>query len=379
MNEYERKWIELISRIYPNLHNEREVIHSSYLSDKKLERIKKYFDRLDILHERVSKSHCKSDELLLKKCYYGLYVIKEEDIPESYYKLQQKIARERGYGNIKITDEIRHQYAMQIIEDQKSSLDKWIEYFLYDEESASYSMWEKYWVFQGIQSLGKYNKETNKFDKRDNSTVYPFPPVDREAIFNTLNLMEEYIKDKKSKQEIKNALGNGNFKTLYEYSLQEILNKGQKQNIGTDGKWIKYNQGSDYHILRDSLQGYYTGWCTAAGENFAKDQIKNGDFYVYFSLDENGEAKIPRIAIRMNGHNEIGEIRGIAEKQNMEPEMMPILEEKLKEFPDKDKYLKKDNDMKRLTLIDNKVNKNLELTIEELKFLYEIDSKIEGF
>ncbi len=46
----------------------------------------------------------------------------------------------------------------EVIDDQKKTLDKWIEYFLYDEESKSYEMWEKYWVFQGLQNLGKYDK-----------------------------------------------------------------------------------------------------------------------------------------------------------------------------------------------------------------------------
>ena len=59
--------------------------------------------------------------------------------------------------------------------------------------------------------------------------------------------------------------------------------------------------------------------------------------------------------------------------------MMTILEEKIKEFPDRDKYFKKEHDMKLLTLIDKKVNNNIELTLDELKFLYEVDSKIEGF
>ena len=158
-----------------------------------------------------------------------------------------------------------------------------------------------------------------------------------------------------------------------------IMNKEEKQSNTTLGKWIKYEQGSDYHKLRDSLQGYYTGWCTAAGENFAKEQLENGDFYVYYTLDKNGEAKVPRIAIRMNGHNEIGEIRGIADNQNMEPEMISILEKKLEEFPDRDKYRKKEYDMQFLTTIDNKVQKGYDLTKEELRFLYEIDSKIEGF
>ena len=240
-------------------------------------------------------------------------------------------------------------------------------------------MWEKYWVFQGLQNLGKYDKETSKFSKRDKTTVYPFPPVEREYIFTTLKLMEDFLKDKKGEEDIKQALSTGNFKLLYEYVIKQSFLKGEHQSNSDDGKWIKYEQGSDYNILRDSLQGYYTGWCTAAGENFAKDQLAGGDFYVYYSLDKNGEAKVPRIAIRMDGKDKIGEIRGIADNQNMEPEMMSILEEKLKEFPDRDKYLKKENDMKLLTLIDKKVNDNIDLTLEELKFLYEIDGQIIGF
>lgn len=35
--------------------------------------------------------------------------------------------------------------------------------------------------------------------------------------------------------------------------------------------------------------------------------------------------------------------------------------------------------MKLLTLIDKKVNDNIDLTLEELKFLYEIDGQIIGF
>ena len=378
-NEMRNGWIDIISKMYKDLHNSERVMHVSKESDKKRERLLNYFNRLEEIHKRVSESKNKSDEKLLKGFYYDLYVIKPEDIPESYFQNQVKLARERGYGNIRLTNEDKKRMTDQVIEDQKHSLDKWIEYFLYDEESKSYEMWEKYWVFQGLQNLGKYDKKTYKFSKRDKTTVYPFPPVEREFIFTTLHLMEDYIKDKKGDEEIKSALGSGNFKMLYEYVIKQSMLKDKLQSNTTSGKWVKYEQGSDYNILRDSLQGYYTGWCTAAGENFAKSQLANGDFYVYYTLDNNGEAKVPRIAIRMNGKTEIEEIRGIADRQNMEPEMMPILEEKLKEFPDRDKYLKKEHDMKLLTLIDKKVNNNIELTLDELKFLYEIDSKIEEF
>ena len=372
-------WLDMISKVYTNLHNSDRVLRASNVSDKKRERLLKYFERLEELHNKVSKTKSVNGEKLLKSFYYDLYVIKPENIPDAYFQNQVRLARERGYGNIELTEEDKRRMTEEVIDDQKKSLDKWIEYFLYDEESKSYEMWEKYWVFQGLQNLGKYDKETGKFSKRDKSTVYPFPPVEREYIFTTLKLMEDFLKDKKSEEDIKQALSTGNFKLLYEYVIKQSFLKGEHQSNSTDGKWIKYEQGSDYNILRNSLQGYYTGWCTAAGENFAKSQLAGGDFYVYYSLDKNGEAKVPRIAIRMDGKDKIGEIRGIADNQNMEPEMMPILEEKLKEFPDKDKYLKKEHDMKLLTLIDKKANNNIELTLDELKFLYEIDGKITGF
>ena len=372
-------WLDMISKVYTNLHNSDRVLRASNVSDKKRERLLKYFERLEELHNRVSETRSVNGEKLLKSFYYDLYVIKPENIPDAYFQNQVRLAKELGYGNIKLTAEAKKGMIEEVIDDQKETLDKWIEYFLYDEESKSYEMWEKYWVFQGLQSLGKYDKETSKFSKRDKTTVYPFPSVEREYIFTTLKLMEDFLKDKKSEEDIKQALSTGNFKLLYEYVIKQSLFREEQQSNSTDGKWIKYEQGSDYNILRNSLQGYYTGWCTAAGENFAKDQLEDGDFYVYYTLDENGDAKVPRIAIRMDGKNKIGEIRGISGKQNMEPEMMPILEEKLKEFPDRDKYLKKEHDMKLLTLIDKKVNNNIELNLGELKFLYEIDDKISGF
>ena len=378
MNE-RNEWIDIITKLYRKLHLSPVVMHTASESDKKRDRILKYFERLDRVHNQVAQSKNKNAEKLLKSFYYNLYVIKPEDIPNSYFEHEKQILRDRGYGDIELTPERKKMITNQIIEDQKHSLDRWIEYFLYDEESENYEIWEKYWVFQGIQILGKYDKESGKFSKRDKHTTYPFPPVDREAIFTTLKLMEDFIKDKTGEEEIRSALGSGNFKTLYEYAIKMRMQKGKKQSTTTEGIWVKYEQGSDYNKLRDSLQDYYTGWCTAAGENFAKSQLEKGDFYVYYTYNENNEAKVPRIAIRMEGHEKIAEIRGIAADQNMESEMLPILNKKLEEFPDRNNYLKKEHDMQVLTAIDRKVQRGVELGYEELNFLYEIDDRIEGF
>ena len=380
MNKETIGWIDIIFKMYKQSHPQgSEIVKDASSRTEVRERLLDYFNRLEEVHKRVSESKSKTGENMLKNFYYDLYVIKPENIPEAYFQNQVRIARERGMGNITLTEEDRKRYADAAIEDQKLTLDKWIEYFLYDDESKSYEMWEKYWVFQGLQSLGKYDKETKKFAKRDDTTVYPFPPVEKEYIFTTIHLMEEYIKSKTGDEEIKAALGNANFKQIYEYVIKQSMLKGECKSKTIEGKWVKYEQGSDYHVLRDSLQGYYTGWCTAAGESFARGQLANGDFYVYYSLDENGDAKVPRIAIRMDGKNKIGEIRGIADGQNMESEMMPILNKKLDEFPDKDNYLKRVHDMDLLTLIDKKTSHGKELSLDEIRFLYEVDREIIGF
>ena len=380
MNKETIGWIDIIFKMYKQSHpHGSEIVKDASSRTEVRERLLDYFNRLEEVHKRVAESKSKTGENMLKNFYYDLYVIKPENIPEAYFQNQVRIARERGMGNITLTEEDRKRYADAAIEDQKLTLDKWIDYFLYDEEGKSWEMWEKYWVFQGLQSLGKYDRETKKFAKRDDTTVYPFPPVEKECISATIHLMEEYVKSKNGDEEIKSALGRGDFKQLYEYSIKQSMLKGEYQSKTTEGEWVKYEQGSDYHVLRDSLQGYYTGWCTAAGESFARDQLAGGDFYVYYSLDENEDAKVPRIAIRMDGKNKIGEIRGIADGQNMESEMMPILNKKLDEFPDKDNYLKSVHDMELLTLIDRKVSHNMELSVDEIRFLYEADRKIIGF
>ena len=54
-----------------------------------------------------------------------------------------------------------------------------------------------------------------------------------------------------------------------------------------------------------------TSWCTGASVQTARGQIESGDFYIYYK-----EGK-PEVAIRMNGQNEIGEVRGNTASQGL--------------------------------------------------------------
>lgn len=365
---------QFINKLYNNLINSEEVKRSIRRSDSKIsnreDMLKAYFDRLEKSHAITSGRKLE----LLKHFYYEKYLIKE--LPEDYIELQKKIAKERGYGDIDVTEEMKEKMLEEVRKEQKASLDSWISYLT--DSNAMYPTWFKYYAFQGMIKLGKFDKEKGEFTKRTNSTVTPFIECNPEILGQMYNILQKTINKEELTEKEEEALSNGeSFKKLYKYFY--VGNYKEQENLKeTKGIWIKYDQGYNYRPLWKSLQGKNTGWCTAGEEN-CKSQIENGDFYVYYTYDKEGKPTNPRIAIRMNGKDSIGEIRGIGDSQNLEPEMLPILNEKLNEFPDKDKYLKKEHDMKILTEIDNKLQKGEELTKEELMFLYEIDGEIEGF
>ena len=366
---------KFLDKVYKDLHLSEIVMHTANKSDDKYQKIKKYMQRL----EDVTKKACKHDKInLIKKYYYKKYVIKEQNVPESYFKNQEKIALDRGYGHVKYDEKTKKQEIEHIINEQKTSLDMWLDY-LFSKDTDMYPTWFKYYVFQGMLKLGFFDKEKNSYTKRSESTVKPFIELNREAlsiIYSELIkvLNKENIDDKK----LNELINNGSFSKLYSYAvlkLDSIKDDGFKSN---DGIWKKYNKESNPEILFNDINGKGTGWCTAGGIETARTHINGGDFHVYYTKDRERNYTKPRIAIRMEG-NQIAEIRGISENQNIEANMEKVVDKKLEEFPDRDKYKKKVKDMEMLTYIYTKHENKGELTKTDLRFLYEIDDKITGF
>ncbi len=364
-----------LSMLYKDMHTALIVEKSSNPNDSKLEKIKKYLERLQRIEERSKKE----DRVeLLKELYYDKYVIKESQIPESYYIHQARVAKNLGHGDITITPELKKEYARILIKDQKESLDEWLDYLM-GEYTDMYPYWAKYWAFQGMVQLGDYDKDKKMYFKRTEGTVTLFPDLNREILSLCMDQIIKYFVNKEEiEEEIRSLVVSGSFKRLYEYYINKMEMFPKYKKVTNDGIWVKYPKGSDHMKLVNSIKEYNTKWCTA-GEETAKNQLSNGDFYVYYSYNEEGNPVIPRIAIRMQGDN-IAEIRGTSgNDQNLEGGLEEILEKKLEEFPDKEEYKKKVSDMKRLTSIYKRWENKEELTTEELRFLYEIDEFIMGF
>lgn len=344
------------------------------------ERIEAYMDRLENIFLNENKNVRERNIELLRDKIYDAFIIKPENVPESYFELQKRVAAERGQRIEEIPEETRQQMIDVIISDQKASLDSWIDYLTSDD--AVYPTWFKYFVFRNIVKLSQFDKELGKFKERTDSTTAPFPDIYSEPLAKVCDAYEKVATDNKALKEPEvRELFSKKFPTVYAELIQETLSASVENREGVAGEWVKYEQGNseDAETLYKSLDGKGTGWCTA-GKSTAEMQIESGDFYVYYTYDKSGAPTNPRIAIRMNGSNQIGEVRGILPHQALEPQMSEVLDKKLAEFgPEADTFKKKSHDMKLMTALVAKQDKDEELSRDELVFLYEIDSKIEGF
>lgn len=310
------------------------------------------------------------------------HVIQVKNVPESYFELQQRIAREQGHGDIEISDQMRRQLIEAVQADQRAGLATWVEYLGGDD--GSYPDWFKYYAWNSITKLGSFDKEKTEFLRRSKGTTTAYPELNREAlayVFDNLKkakIAGNQVEDEKLQQ----LLEASNFGRLYAHAVLKVSPDSPELRNTIEGSWTKYDQSEDPRTARrlaGSLQGHGTGWCTA-GESTADIQLKGGDFYVYYTRDQDGKDSVPRVAIRMQ-QGEVGEVRGVNASQELEPEMADITAEQLKDLPGGEEYIRKAEDMKRLTTIEKKIgtNPDVELTSDELRFLYELDHEIEGF
>lgn len=343
-------------------------------------RLDVYLDRLKHIFLNEDKDTRTRNIEMLRDKIHDAYLIKREDVPESYFELQKRVARERGQAVEDIPENVREEMVTTVIEDQRKSLDNWIDYL--SSEDAVYPTWFKYFVFRNITRLSQFDKELGKFKERTKSTTAPFPDIYREALAQVADHYESATRNaERFKDPTFQTFLAQKFPTQYAEAIQKTLEHSVEDREQIKGAWVTYRQGDTEGArkLYQSLEHKGTGWCTA-GQSTAHAQVKSGDFHVFYSLDKEGNPTQPRLAIRMNGTTAIGEVRGILPHQEVEPLLQETLDAKLADFgPEAERYKKKSSDMKHLTALVKATEAGKNLTRDDLRFLYELDSNIEGF
>jgi len=325
-----------------------------------------------------------------------------DQLVQGLFESEKEILRQRGmvdeleaYGD-EPTQEDYEKFRQQIYgkkAEQEKTLGNWIDY-LGSEEANFYPIWFKYLTLRSLQKMGKRNRDTEDYSKRSGNTLQPFPDLSREALAMTLTAIkdqsekgttldlskqEEYSDEElRAQAEIDRMADKGDFAKLYAHFQGEIERAKREKGESTAGEWVHWSQGSDASKLCKTLEGKGTEWCTA-GLDVATGQLRSGEFYIYYTYNQDQKPVDPRVAVYLiNG--QISEVRGVYGKdQDLELDFVDIAREKYKDFPGSEKYEKKDHDMKQLTLLERKTKAGEELTKDDLIFLYEINSKIEGF
>ena len=105
-----------------------------------------------------------------------------------------------------------------------------------------------------------------------------------------------------------------------------------------------------------------TPWCTGANVGTARNQIQNGDFYIYFDKGR------PEVAVRMDGQDKIGEIRGNSPNQSINATQQVIAKDFLREqdFKGSETYI---NEFERKQLLERIVSNDPNLHPVELLLL----------
>lgn len=401
-----------------NLHKTPEVNNSVYKLRKEGERVPEtkgarveaHFRRIDRALEGKREFFTRLVEERLIDDY--TVNLQNEDGSENTEKIdklvmglfesKKEILRRRGMDadleqySDRPTPEDYEKYRQQIYGkkfEQKKTLSKWIEYFG-SEEANHYPTWFKYLALRSLRKMGKRDRDTETYSKRSADTLQPFPDLSREALAKTLDAMtrqsnlgqtldlekqDEYTDEELDAQaEIDLLADKGDFARLYAHFQGEIERARRERSEDTAGEWRHFPKGSDASVLCKTLEGKGTEWCTA-GLDVAESQLSNGEFYIYYTYDEDQQPTVPRVAIFLvNG--EISEVRGVYGKdQDLELPFIDIARGKYQEFIGSERYEKADHDMKFLSKIEDKVKAGEELNKDDLTFLYEIDSTIEGF
>jgi hypothetical protein len=350
-NDYSKEAF-LLKIFKEELNHSQNIIKYSKKPNGKNLRIEEAVRRYLAIQKRLNEVALSSDNKMkyLKMLYYEKYCVKKENIHSR---------------NTKNLDE-----KLQM---QRDSLDAWIDYLV----EAEYPMWFKYWCFKKIFRIGKYHESTDTFERRTPNSLEPFIECSPEIVSKIYDIALKHFEEKEKNVDIEA----GRFDKLYYKIYKETLKNKLTMQDYSNGIWIKYNEGSleDAIKLCDSLRGKNTGWCTDKYE-LAKEQMcgsayyQGGDFYVYYTIDENGNYTNPRIAIKMKHNNEFDEIRGVGPNQNLEDGFELVLVNKLNEFDIEDdtkKYwIKLSFDSRELTRLLQKTKRKEKLTLEEMRFVF---------
>ena len=355
-----------------------------------------YLSRLDKMVEK----HGDALEQKLWAASAENLVMDYEDIPDAYWRQQEQILRDNGQGR-ELSRGEKETLAEDLIEKQRESINTWSNYL--GDKDCPYPLWFKIYAFDGVSKMGLINKETKEFEKRDKSTVASFPILNPEVLAKVYrNINEFYGVDKEDwlaqhpdDEKLVSLVKSGNFPKLYAKELFETktIIKTPEKPEDIEGDWFTYQLGDEDELAK-AAEG--TGWCIA-DPNVAHNYLEYGNYghstnegtdeesnskakFIIFKLkapnSPDGYSTNGVASIRLNPDGKVAEVSGLDGGQALEDSLVQTVKEKVLSLPGGKEFLQKFEDKQTLIKLDHKLQKDEDLTKEELSFLYELDRPI---
>ena len=355
-----------------------------------------YLSRLDRIVEKYGD---KAEQKLWEASAENL-VMDYEDIPDAYWKQQEQILRDNGQGK-ELSRREKEILAEDLIKKQRESINTWSNYL--GDKDCPYPTWFKIYAFDGVSKMGLINKETKEFEKRDKTTVASFPTLNPEVlakVYRNINEFyavskEDWLSQHPDDEKLVSLIKSGNFPKLYAKELfdTKTIIKTPENSEDIEGDWFTYLEGDEDELAKVA-EG--TGWCIA-DPNVAHDYLKYGNngqyrdketdeesnskakFIVFKLKDRNspdGYSTSGSASIRLDPDGKVAEISGLDEGQALEDSLVQTVKEKVLSLPGGKEFLQKFEDKQTLIRLDHKLQKDEDLTKEELSFLYQLDRPI---
>ena len=259
-------------------------------------------------------------------------------------------------------------------------LEDWRDYL--SEDKCELPTWFKMWAWSGMTQLGGYNTKNKTFDKRSKGTIHTYPPLDKEALESTYDIVSKYLGQADGKTEDFETDG-VDMKDLQRHNFNAIYSRFFTKNTvptpeyGEEirGAWTEYKLGDEDKVAR-AANG--TGWCIVSPTKAKEYLEKNDASFVFLHLEnplKDGEPDYHACAsIRMED-GEVAEISGRrpGSGQMLEDALVVTVGKKVLSMPGGEKYRQAFEDRVRLIELCRQED---ELGKEDLEFVYELDHKI---
>jgi hypothetical protein len=304
----------------------------------------------------------------------------EKRLAQNPKLLQRTITRILLENGIKLSKE--HEL---ITRDQKATILAWLDHLSSPE--CQYPNWVKFYIYKSILRISAIQKKLTYSDNQfELKSIFKYRNKNDQSIFPVFNVraldlatesISNLVDEENSPNQGLAQIPYSNFEELsrtksfaeiYAYFLDQVNHLSTVELKEASGHWREFKKGDDPEVLVNLHRGIPLESCLSLLRK-ASEYLEKGDLHIYFEGGELSENCFPRATIVVVD-NIVIEVRGLYPYQNLDPDILEKVSQKLNLLKRPISFASRLGRLRKLNQICQKTEEGLELTRDELIFLY---------